>query len=90
MREADFAKTVKPIGKEKIDGKSAFHLRSDDVDLSETSDGQQFTIQSMGLWVDRAVPESKMSESFKQLMRKMVSGGPFEIATEVSEIQIVE
>lgn len=170
---ADFAQTAKLVGQEKIDGKNAFHLRSDDVNQTEISNGQEFTIQTMNIWVDdaeyvplkmrmegiakidgqvrdifveqhwsdyRAVPESTMYESYKQLMRmggvltpkeeaqmleakqkmaefevqlasmpdsqrkmmesmmgsqmdmmrKMVSGGAFEIETLVSEIQVVE
>ena len=170
---ADFAKSAKLIGKEQVDSKTAFHLRSDDVNQTETANGEEFTIQTMHFWVDsaeyvplqmrmegtakmegqvrdvfieqhwsdyRRVPDSNMFESYKQLMRmggvltpqeeaqmleakekmaefetqmasmpegqrkmmesmmgsqiemmrKMVSGGAFEIETEVSEIQIVE
>ena len=170
---ADFAQTAKLVGKETIADKSAFHLRSDDVNQSENSNGQEFTIQSMSVWIDaaeyvplkmrmegtaemdgqlrdifveqhwsdyRAVPDSKMYESYKQLMRmggvltpkeeaqmleareqmaefeeqmasmpesqrkmmesmmgsrmemmrKMVSGGAFEIETTVSEILVIE
>lgn len=170
---AEFGQTAKLVGKEKINGKNAFHLRSDDVNQTQVSNGQEFTIQTMHFWVDtaeyvplkmrmegtakmegqvrdvfveqlwsdyRTVPGSEMYESYKQLMRmggvltpkeeaqmleakqkmaefeaqmaampdsqrkmmesmmgsqmdmmrKMVSGGAFEIETEVTEIQIIE
>ncbi len=170
---ADFARTAKLVGKEKIGSSSAFHLKSDDVNLTEKSNGQEFTIQSMSFWVDEAeyvplkmrmegvavvegqsrdifieqswldyrnVPGSKMYESYQQLMRmggvltpkeekqmleakqqmaefeaqmaampegqrkmmesmmgsqmetmrKMVTGGAFEVETVVSEIAVIE
>ena len=170
---ADFANTATLVGKESVGHGNAFHLRSDDINQVQSSDGQEFTIQTMNVWVDdaeyvplkmrmegtaevdgqtrdifveqhwsdyRKVPDSKMYESYKQLMRmggvltpkeeaqmleakekmaefeaqmasmpdsqrkmmesmmgsqmemmrKMISGGAFEIETIVSDIQIVE
>lgn len=170
---ANFAKSAKLVGVEKIDGRKAFHLRSDDIDQKEISNGQEFSIETMSVWIDndnyvplrmrmegtaevegkkrdifieqnwsdyRSVPDSKMLESYRQLMRmggvmtpdeeaqmikarqemaefekqmaempesqrrmmenmmgpqmemmrKMITGGAFEIETVVSEIQVVE
>jgi hypothetical protein len=41
------------VGTEDISGRSAWHLRSDNLDITETTNGQQFTINSVDLWLDR-------------------------------------
>jgi hypothetical protein len=41
------------VGTEDTNGRSAWHLRSDNLDITETTNGQQFTINSVDLWLDR-------------------------------------
>lgn len=40
------------VGTETVNGKSAWHIRSEDVNLTQTSDGQEFTIQDVNVWID--------------------------------------
>lgn len=51
---ASFRDTAKLLGKENLDGSSAYHLKSSDINQTQKSDGQEFTIQSMSFWVDAA------------------------------------
>lgn len=170
---AQFAETAELVGTESINGKDAFHLRSDAVQVRESTGGQDFEIDSYSLWIDadnyvpvrlrmegtaseggqqrevfieqqwldyRQVPNSNMFESYKQVsrmggvlspeeekqmaeaqeqmaefekqleampaaqrkmmesmmgsrmdsMRKMVSGGAYEVETEIQEIVVIK
>ncbi len=49
---ASFRDTAKLIGKESIDGRSAFHLKTSDINQTQEADGQEFTIQTLNFWVD--------------------------------------
>lgn len=41
------------VGTADINGRSAWHLRSDGLDITQVTDGQQFTINSVDYWIDR-------------------------------------
>ncbi len=41
------------VGTETVNGRSAWHVLSEDVNLTQTSDGQEFTIHDVNVWVDQ-------------------------------------
>lgn len=41
------------VGTETINGQSAWHILSKDVNLTQTSNGQEFTIQDVNVWIDQ-------------------------------------
>jgi hypothetical protein len=41
------------VGTTDIDGRSAWHVRSDDLNITEVSDGQSFTMNSVDVWIDK-------------------------------------
>jgi hypothetical protein len=55
-----FANTARYVGTETIDGRSAFHLRADDLDYTppvpedqrDNPDGQEFVVNTVSLWID--------------------------------------
>lgn len=49
---AAFARTARLVGTEAVDGRNAFHLRADGLDITQETDGQEFTLQTMSLWID--------------------------------------
>lgn len=49
-----FADKARFVGMEVVDGRDAFHLLADDLNLTQESDGQVFTINSVDSWVDAA------------------------------------
>jgi hypothetical protein len=51
---SEFAERARLVGKETVDGRDAFHLRAEGLDRTEVVDGQQFTFQTVSLWVDAA------------------------------------
>jgi len=98
----DFAATARLVGKENVDGRDAFHLRADGLKRTQVTDGGEFTINSISVWIDaeeyvtlrmqmdgtakngnetrkiriekldedyRAVADSNMYEPFRQVMR---------------------
>jgi len=48
----DFAETARLVGKEKVGGRKAFHLRSDNLNRTQSMDGGEFTLNSISLWID--------------------------------------
>lgn len=40
------------VGRESVDGKSAYLVKADDLNLTEVSDGAEIVIRSIALWVD--------------------------------------
>ena len=50
---SDFANTAKLIGIEKIGRVKAYHLQAADLNMTQQADRQEFTIETMSLWVDR-------------------------------------
>lgn len=99
---AVFARSARVVGTETVDGRQAYHLRADGLNISQESDGGEFIIQELDMWVDaveyvalrtkmggiarsgketrpitlerldmdyRKVPESRMYESYRQVMR---------------------
>ena len=53
QKEADaFAKNAVLIGTESIDGRKAFHIRGDNLNLVQESDGDSFAIQTLNMWID--------------------------------------
>lgn len=170
---AQFAETAKLVGTESVNGRDAFHLRSEDIEMSDANGNQDFDIQAFSIWIDtdkyvpiqmrmdgtasergqerdvfieqhwldyRDVPDSNMYESYKRVsrmggvlspkeeqqmaeareqmaefdkqlasmpesqrkmmenmmgsrmesMRKMISSGAYEIATDIQEIVVIE
>jgi hypothetical protein len=49
---AEFAETAKLVGRETIDGKSAFLLRADKLNRALEGGNDQFTLQTVSLWID--------------------------------------
>lgn len=41
------------VGATDINGRSAWQVRSDDLNITETSNGQQFTVNSVDFWMDK-------------------------------------
>jgi len=54
----EFARATELVGREKIDGRQAFHLRAEGLDHTQRVEGDEFTLQTMDMWVDaeRYVP----------------------------------
>ena len=67
---AEFASTAKLVGTETVDSKSAFHLRADGLNRTQKVDGQEFTINSVELWID-----TKMYVPLKMKMKGVVRSG---------------
>ena len=64
QKEADaFAKNAVLAGTETIDGRKAFHIRGDNLNLVQEADGESFVIQTMSMWID--------SEMYVPLKMKM-------------------
>ncbi len=49
---ADFARRARLVGQETVDGRSAYHLVADDLKRTQTADGQEFTLQTVNMWID--------------------------------------
>lgn len=47
-----FADRARLVGTESVDGREAFHVRAEDLNLTQESDGQTFTIDSVDSWID--------------------------------------
>ena len=47
-----FMSTAQLIGTETVDGKSAFHLKSDDIDVKQVGGEDQYTMEVMSVWID--------------------------------------
>ena len=53
LNEAEmFARDAKLVGTETIDGRRAFHIRRDNLNLVQESDGDTFTINAVEMWID--------------------------------------
>lgn len=53
MRDAaDFASMARLVGREPSNGRNAYLLRADNVNRVQVVDGQQFTIQTVSVWID--------------------------------------
>lgn len=54
VKEAEaFAERARVVGTETIDGREAFHIRAEDMNLTQEAEGQAITIQSMSMWIDK-------------------------------------
>ncbi len=51
---AEMARTMRLVGREKVDGREAFHLRAEGLDrvVSKPDDDQRFTLRSASVWID--------------------------------------
>lgn len=49
---ADFARAARLVGEETVDGRRAFLLRAGDLNRVQKVDGEEFTIQTVSLWID--------------------------------------
>jgi hypothetical protein len=49
----EFANRAKLMGLENVGGIKAYHLQAADLSMTQRADGQEFTIQTMNLWIDR-------------------------------------
>lgn len=48
----EFARRAKLVGRESVDGREAFHLVADGLNRTQQADGQEFTLNTVNLWVD--------------------------------------
>jgi len=48
----EFARRAKLVGRESVDGREAFHLVADGLNRTQQADGQEFTLNTINLWVD--------------------------------------
>lgn len=49
---AVFSEKARLIGRENVDGRDAFHLRAEGLNHTQKSEGEEFTLQSVSLWID--------------------------------------
>lgn len=49
-----FVETAQLVGEDSIDGRKAFHLKVNDVDMVQESDGQTYEIKSVSMWIDKS------------------------------------
>jgi len=49
---AIYSQSAKLVGTEPINGRDAYHLRSEDMNLTQVGDGGEFTIQTISMWID--------------------------------------
>jgi len=49
---AEFVTQARLVGTEKVDGRSAFHLRAEGIDHVQDVEGQEFKLQNVSMWVD--------------------------------------
>lgn len=49
---AEFARRARLLGSGEIDGRKAFHLMADGLDRVQNSDGQEFRLDTVHLWID--------------------------------------
>jgi len=49
---AAFADTARLVGTESINGHKAFLLRADDLKIMQQADGEEFTLNTISMWVD--------------------------------------
>jgi hypothetical protein len=49
----EFASKAKLIGEEPVDGTNAYHLKASDLEQTQTDGAQEFTIQTVSLWIDK-------------------------------------
>lgn len=47
-----FIETAQLIGTETIDGRTAYHLRSDSINQTQRDDGREYRMEAMSLWID--------------------------------------
>jgi hypothetical protein len=53
LKEQDaMAKNARLVGIESIDGRKAFHIRGEDLNLTQASDGDEFSIHDISIWID--------------------------------------
>ncbi len=50
--QLEFARKAELVGMEELDGRTAYHLRADELNQTQESDGQTYTIDTMSLWID--------------------------------------
>lgn len=49
---AGFAEKARLVGREKVDGRDAFHVRADGLNRTQRTDDGEFTLQSVSIWLD--------------------------------------
>ncbi len=49
---ADFAEQARLVGRERIDGRDAFHVRAEGLNRTQRTDDGDFTLQSVSIWLD--------------------------------------
>lgn len=47
------AENARVVGIETIDGREAFHIRAEDLNLTHEEDGQGMTVNAISMWIDR-------------------------------------
>ncbi|HEX5788659.1 MAG TPA: hypothetical protein VFY03_10785, partial [Woeseiaceae bacterium] len=49
---AEFMRRANLVGTETVDGRDSFHLRAEGLGMVQESDGREYTIESMSMWLD--------------------------------------
>jgi hypothetical protein len=65
-----FARDAKLIGTESVNGRDAYHIRRENLNLVQESDGDTFTIDTMDMWID-----TEMYVPLKMVMSGIVTSG---------------
>lgn len=50
---SQFIDSAKLVGEDSFDGRKAYHLKVDDVEMVQESDGQTYEITSVSMWIDK-------------------------------------
>jgi hypothetical protein len=72
------ADEVEFLGEETVDGRQAFALRADNLDYTQVSDGDEFTINTVHLWID-ATEHVPLRMKIDGMARSGGSDQPFSI-----------
>jgi hypothetical protein len=49
---AAFLQKARLVGRENVDGRDAFHVRAEELNHTQQSGGDEFTLQTVSLWID--------------------------------------
>ncbi|MEQ9563673.1 MAG: hypothetical protein RLN69_14240, partial [Woeseiaceae bacterium] len=65
-----FARDAKLIGTESVNGRDAFHIRRENLNMVQESEGDSFTINTMDMWID-----TQMYVPLKMVMSGIATSG---------------
>lgn len=71
LKQADlFAEGATLVGKEAVDGRQAFHIRRENLNIVQEAEGDSFTIETMDMWID-----AEMYVPLKMVMSGVATSG---------------